>query len=254
VSRRSDDGSAAIRAFSIIETVAAADRPVSIAEVVHACGLPKPTAFRILTLLERNGLVSREPDAKRYTAGERLDRLGRTVLSNGSLRATRHAILQGLAAKIGETCNFTMLDGARVVYLDRVETAWPLRVTLQTGSHVPLHCTASGKLLLALLPKAKRDRLIASLPLTAHTERTIVRPEALRDELDRIRARQYSTDDEEYLSGLVCVAAPVKDSRGRACAALAVHAPVSRMPLAAALSHLPGLRRAAEEMARSFNA
>jgi IclR family transcriptional regulator, acetate operon repressor len=62
------------------------------------------------------------------------------------------------------------------------------------------------------------------------------------------------SDDEEYLSRLVCVAAPVKDSTGRACAALAVHAPLSRMPLTEALSHLPDLRRTAEEMARTFTA
>jgi DNA-binding IclR family transcriptional regulator len=74
---------------------------------------------------------------------------------NGSLRAARHAILARVVEGIGETCNFTMLDGGEVIYLDRVEAAWPLRMNLSSGSRVPLHCTASGKLLLALQPKVR---------------------------------------------------------------------------------------------------
>jgi DNA-binding IclR family transcriptional regulator len=172
---------------------------------------------------------------------------------NASLRAARGAILARLVAEIGETCNFTMLDGAQIVYVDRVETAWPLRMTLTSGSHVPLHCTASGKLLLALLPKASRERLVAQLPLKRYTESTITDPKRFSVELSRIRANRYATDNEEFHAGLVCVAVPVIGKK-RACAALAVHAPVSRMPLERALSHLPVLRRAAAAMSSTLDA
>ena len=171
---------------------------------------------------------------------------------NGSLRADRHAILAGLMDEIGETCKLTMLDGPQVVYLDRVEAAWPLRMNLTSGSHVPLHCTASGKLLLAMLPKSARDRLAARLILTRYTETTITEPKRLAAELARIRANRYATDNEEYHAGLVCVAVPVTDSRKRVCAAIAVHAPVSRMPLQRALEHLPMLRRAAQAVAATL--
>jgi DNA-binding IclR family transcriptional regulator len=140
-----------------------------------------------------------------------------------------------------------------VVYVDRVETAWPLRMTLTSGSHVPLHCTASGKLLLALLPKASRERLTPQLALNRYTESTITDPKRLAAELARIRANRYATDNEEFHAGLVCVAVPVTGKK-RACAALAVHAPVSRMPLERALSYLPVLRRAAAAMSSTLDA
>jgi DNA-binding IclR family transcriptional regulator len=171
---------------------------------------------------------------------------------NATLRAERGAILARLVGEIGETCNFTMLDGAQVVYVDRVEAAWPLRMTLTSGSHVPLHCTASGKLLLALLPKASRERIAAQLPLNRYTDSTITDAKRFAGELARIRANRYATDNEEFHAGLVCVAVPVVGKK-RACAALAVHAPASRMPLERALSYLPVLRKAAGAMAASLD-
>jgi DNA-binding IclR family transcriptional regulator len=207
----------------------------------------------MLGMLETAGLVIREPGARRYAPGPRLAALGRNVMLNASLRAERAAILARLVDEIGETCNFTMLDGAQVVYVDRVEAAWPLRMTLTSGSHVPLHCTASGKLLLALLPKASRERLTAQLPLNRYTASTITDAKHLLGELARIRANRYATDNEEFHAGLVCVAVPVAGKK-RACAALAVHAPASRMPLERALSYLPVLRKAAAAMSSTLSA
>ena len=250
--RKEDNVPATLRAVGVLEALVAAERPASLAELTAALRLPKPTLYRMLAMLEAANLVAREPGARRYAPGPRLAALGRNVMLNGSLRTERHAILARLVGEVGETCNFTMLDGDAVVYLDRVEAAWPLRMILSSGSRVPLHCTASGKLLLALLPKAVRVRLTAHLALTRYTDTTITDPRRLAAELARIRAQRYATDNEEFHAGLVCVAVPVADAAKRVCAAIAVHAPVSRMPLERALSYLPGLRRAAVSMAATL--
>ena len=250
--RKEDRVPATLRAVSVLEALAAAERPAALAELTGMVRLPKPTLYRILGMLESAGLVMREPGARRYAPGPRLAALGRNVMLNAGVRAERRAILARLVEEIGETCNFTMLDAAQVIYVDRVETAWPLRMTLTSGSHVPLHCTASGKLLVALLPKATRERLAAQLALTRYTESTITDPKRLAAELSRIRARRYATDNEEFHAGLVCVAVPVLGRGRRACAAIAVQAPVSRMPLERALGHLPSLRRAAAAMAETL--
>jgi DNA-binding IclR family transcriptional regulator len=250
--RKEDNVPATLRAVGVLEALVAAERPASLAELTAALRLPKPTLYRMLAMLEAANLVAREPGARRYAPGPRLAALGRNVMLNGSLRTERRVILARLVEEIGETCNFTMLDGGAVVYLDRVEAAWPLRMILSSGSRVPLHCTASGKLLLALLPKAARVRLTAQLSLTRYTDTTITDPRRLAAELARIRAQRYATDNEEFHAGLVCVAVPVADAGKRVCAAVAVHAPVSRMPLRRALEHLPGLRRAAGAMATTF--
>ena len=251
--RKEDSVPATLRAVSVLEALVAAERPAALAELAGVVRLPKPTLYRMLGMLESAGLVMREPGARRYAPGPRLAALGRNVMLNASVRAERRAILAHLVEEIGETCNFTMLDGAEVVYVDRVETAWPLRMTLTSGSHVPLHCTASGKLLLALLPKASRERLVAQLGLPRYTPNTITDPKRLAGELARIRASRHSTDNEEFHAGLVCVAVPVS-AKKRAYAALAVHAPASRMPLERALSYLPVLRKAASAMAASLDA
>jgi DNA-binding IclR family transcriptional regulator len=251
--RKEDSIPATLRSFSVLEALAGAERPATLAEVTAMVRLPKPTLYRMLAMLESAGLVIREPGARRYSPGPRLATLGRNVMLNAGRRAERRAVLGRLVEEIGETCNFTMLDADQVIYLDRVETAWPLRMTLTSGSRVPLHCTASGKLLVALLPPAARDRLVAQLALTRYTEGTITQPKRLAAELTSIRARRYATDDEEYHAGLVCIAVPVMNGKNRACAALAVQAPVSRMPLERALNYLPVLQRAAKTMAATFS-
>jgi IclR family acetate operon transcriptional repressor len=242
-----------LRAFALLEHVARARGAVSLQEITDAAQLPKPTVYRMLGVLDDAGLIAREPDGRRVVAGPRLARFAREVMLNESVRAPRHAILKRLAEDIGETVNLTMLDRGEVVYLDRVETEWPLRMTLQPGSRVPLHCTASGKLLLALLPTARRRRIVDELALTPFTDHTIVDRRRLDTELAAIRRAGLATDNEEYLAGLVCVAVPVT-AGGRVAACVAVHAPVARMPLASAMGHLPALRRAAQALGASFDA
>jgi DNA-binding IclR family transcriptional regulator len=249
-----DQQSATLRALAVIETIARAGGPSTLTDIMAATGLPKPTAHRILTLLEGAGMLAREPKGKRYAPGARLSALSLDVLSNTAWRAPRHAILQSLVNDIGETCNLTMLDGTEVVYLDRVEAAWPLRLHFQSGSRVPAHCSASGKLLLALMPTRTRQRIVGTLPLQRFTPYTITTPGALEEALRRIRKDNVSTDNEEYLAGTVCVAVPVENKERRVPAALAVHAPTTRMTLALALRHLPELRRAAAQLVDTFDA
>ena len=252
--RKEDRIPATLRAFAVLEALVRAERPAGLAELTAAVRLPKPTLYRMLALLQSAGLVMREPGGRAYAPGPRLAALGRSVMLNTGLRSAGRAVLAGLVEEIGETCNFTMLDGAEVVYVDRVESSWPLRMNLNAGSRVPLHCTASGKLLLALMPKSPRETLCARLPLKRYTETTFTDRAKLQAELQRIRVARHATDNEEYHAGLVCVAVPVLDASKRACAALAVQAPVSRMPLKQVLGYLPVLRRAAASMAATLDA
>jgi len=247
-----DRSAAAVRAFAVLDALAAADGPAALADISLQVGLPKPTVHRLLAQLESAGVVMREPQGKRFSVGARLSRLALQVLANSTQRGSRHAILRALVDELGETCNLTMLDGDEVVYLDRVDTASQLRVSLQPGSRVPVHCSASGKLLAALLPAAQRTRLLAHARLAPFTSKTLTTREALEAELARVRREKVGTDDEEYITGLACVAVPVVGADGRAIAAIAMQAPVARMPLARALGHVPRLRVAAADLAGTF--
>ena len=246
-----DADSPTLRAFAVVEAVGRSGRPMLLMDVVAAVSLPKATVHRILTQLVEGGLLRRLPGAG-YGVGARLSRLGRDLITTDAGRPARRAILQRLVDTLGETCNFTMLDGAEIIYLDRVETASPLRVNLQPGSRVPAHCSASGKPLLAHMAPAQYTRLAGQLLLTRFTARTITDQAALAAELARIRDCGYSVDDEEYLEGLVCVAVPVADEQQRVWATVAVHGPAARMPIAAALARLPELKAAAAALGETY--
>jgi DNA-binding IclR family transcriptional regulator len=250
----SDDSSAALRAIRVLEIVSQASLPLSLSDLVKATALPKATVHRILRSLSEAGLLLRELGDKRIGPGPRLAGLALSALTHPTWRAPRHAVLQGLVQELNETCNLTLLDGAEVVYLDRVEANWPLRLHFQPGSRVPAHASASGKLLLALLPGRERKRILETLSFTRHTAKTITERRAFEAQLTLIRKQRLSTDNEEYLDGMVCLAVPVENQSRRVHAALAVHAPASRLSLDQLLRSEAALRRAAARLAEAFPA
>jgi len=161
-----------------------------------------------------------------------------------------HMILQRLVRSVNETCNIGMLLNGEVVYLDRVEAHhWPLRLHYESGSRVPLHCSAIGKLFLAMSPAPRRQRLLEKLELTRFTDHTITDRTRLEAELRDIRKEKVSYDREEYLAGVICAAVPVLDGEGGLLAALAIQAPQARMSLIMVRERLPALRQAADELA-----
>lgn len=241
-----------LRLFDLIEIVLREARPLTLAETVAACGWPKPTVHRLLSQLETGGLLLREPDGRRYTLAPRLLRLSEDALATSSQHGVRHAVLRQLVADVGESCNYTMLSGGEVLYLDRIESAFPLQFNLRPGTRVPVHCSASGKLLLAHWPAARRKALLDGLPLTRHTGTTLCTREALEEAFRQIRRDGYAVDAEEFVEGLVCVAVPVPSSDGQPRSAVALQAPAARMSLAQALEKLPRLNQAAQALARSW--
>jgi DNA-binding IclR family transcriptional regulator len=138
-----------------------------------------------------------------------------------------------------------MLEGSHIVYFDRVEANWPYRIHLPVGSHVPLHCTASGKLFLAMMPMAQCERLLHTLTLSRHTDLTITDLSQLHDQLLITREQGVSIDEGEYLDGLISLAVPVFDQHDRICFAIAVHAPTARRNVMELRQYLPAMRRAA---------
>lgn len=241
-----------IKALAIIETLATARRPLGVSDISALQNMPKPTAHRIVRMLENEGLLQREPGKRRFVPGARLMQLGLGLITASMLRAPRHAILESLSSRIGETCNFGVMVGTNVVYLDRVESSWPLGLRFETGSRVPLHCTAMGKLFLSTLPARKRMALLQTLTLHPYTDATITDPDRLEAELEKIRSLRISTDNQEFLAGVVCVAVPVNGPQGTPAAALAISAPLARMTLDQGLRHVPLLQEAAIRLSRTI--
>ena len=242
-----------MRMLAILEAVARHGTPVTPTEINARMGLPKPTIHRLFTTLEEERFLQREIDGRSYSPGPRMNRLAVETVSAVRVRGARLAVMNRIATEIGETCNLAIPDRDMMIYLDRVETHWPLRIQLPVGTRVPLHATASGKLYLASLGDQRRERYITNVTLERHTANTLIDPDALREELAIIRRRDHSTDDEEFMDGMIAVAVPIRDRQNCLFATLAVHAPKIRMDLEAALAHLPALHRAAGELAGIVN-
>lgn len=238
------------RLLTVLEAVAGFEEPVAAADIVPKVGLPKPTVHRLCTVLERLGFLQREPGSKRFVVGYRQEQLALNSLINSANRAARHAVLESLAKEVGETVNITVLDGNWVVYIDRVESHWPLRTHLQVGSRVPLHCGASGLLFLSLMPAAKRRKLLTAAPLEKYTEKTITDPDAIEARLKTIRRTRIGIEAEEFMRGLIGLAVPVYDARGRICATVSMHAPTARFNVNEVLALAPVLQRSADAISK----
>lgn len=235
-----------LRLFSLLELIAAKDQLVTLQSLVADTGMPKPTMHRMLQQLEGAGLLVRQSDGRHYGTAPRLRRLAENLLLNATYNGARHAVLKHLVDELGETCNITTLSGSEVVYLDRVETSEPLRFYLRPGSRVPIHCSASGKMILSQMAPGQRRKLLGHAPLRSYTAKTICELDRLEEEFARIRRDGFALDDEEFLPGLVCVAVLVPSQDGRSNLAVAVQAPVMRLTVDKALQVLPALQRTAE--------
>lgn len=245
-----DKGSQIQRAFALLDIVVAENRPINLTTMAERLDLPKPTVHRIAGRLEAEGFLIREPGGKNYGIGPRLNALAANTLAASMQRAPRHAALEWLAKETGETCNLGVLDGNSVVYLDRVESTWPLRLHFAVGSRVPLHAVAMGKLFMSRMPKRLRERLYDAAPLERYTDHTITDPEALEQELSTIRRDELATNNQEYMVGLVGLAIPIPEAAGsqQLRAALAIHAPIPRMTVEDCQRHLPAMREAAARL------
>ena len=238
----------AMRLFALLEVIAARDERYTLQRLVEETGLPKPTVHRMLQQLENAGLLQREGDGRQYGLGVRLRRLAENLLLNDSHHGARHAVLRQLVDEVGESCNITALSGSEVIYLDRVETAAPLRFYLHPGSRVPVHCSASGKIFLAQMSPAQRRRLLANTPLQRYTANTVTDLEGLERAVRRVRESGFALDDEEFLPGLLCIAVAVPAATPRSGLCVAIQAPVMRASVETAQRWLPALQRAAQAL------
>jgi DNA-binding IclR family transcriptional regulator len=245
-------GSALQKGFSLLEYLIEADRALTLAELVARMDLPKATVHRLLINLEAAQLLKRDLTGKRYVPGDRLTRFSlRAVVFSARMSPVR-AILERLVEEIGESVNLGVLDGTSVAYVQRVECNWPLRTHLSAGSRVPLHCTATGKLFLALMPTARKDALLDEIELRAYTPNSFTNRKRLDEELERIRNERLAVNNEEFMVGAVGLSVPLIGIDGEMIAGLALHAPVARLSVNGAREHTTTLRRAAEKLARTL--
>ena len=208
-----------LHAFSIDDSV------LGLAELARRTEIPKGTLHRVLADMAAVRLLDRLPDG--YRLGGQLFELGMRASVERSLIEVAIPFMEDLNVRIQETVNLGVLDGTEVVYLSKLGGTRQIDAPSKVGGRMPLHCTAIGKMLLAMAGPELRERVLRA-PLTRFTERTIVVPGQLNAQLDRIAATGVSYEFEESAPGIVCVCAPIHDTDGNVVAALSVTGPSHR--------------------------
>ncbi|ESR26866.1 IclR family transcriptional regulator [Lutibaculum baratangense] len=236
------------RAASILDVVARHRDGASLAQLSVETGLHSSTAFHLLKTLVALGFVAQVPESKRYRVGSRLFGLAAGALDETTLLSLASPVLERLSTATGEASHLAIRSRHEIVVVARMAATGLLQMSDRTGSSRPAHATAIGKTLLAAMPDADLDRLLATLPLPAFTPSTITDPVELRREIDRVRERGIAHDDGELDRDVRCIALPVHDFAGRVAAAIGISAPVWRLSIEMLEEKVDHLRSAAQEL------
>lgn len=216
------------RAAAILRSFTNTDSELGVTTLSRQFGLHKSTVSRLLSTLQQEGFVEKNPETGRYRLGMTLVTLAGIVLERLDVREVARPYLNDLARRTQETVNITVLSDNECMNIGGAASPRPIQYIGRMGRRTPLHCTSAGKLLLAYLPPEERQRLIPG-QLPRYTGKTIVDREILVQVLEQIRQQGYAISHEEHQEGLSAVAAPIFDHTGRVVAAVVVSGPTYRI-------------------------
>jgi DNA-binding IclR family transcriptional regulator len=215
------------RAAMLLKAIANARQRPTVVELAELCRLNRSTAWRLLSTLERHGLVERDPVTQRYGVGYGLLGLLAAADHTPLVRRAR-PVLEALARETGETVNLAIARRFELVYVDQVEPPQIMAVNW-LGRSVPLHATSAGKAFLAFLAEEERDALLER-KLERYTGSTVVDRRRLEKELEAVRRDGYCVCAGEFEEALVGASAPVLDRHGRPLAVVSVWGSEHRIP------------------------
>lgn len=245
--RASAAGPSAVKAVRILEALAVPGGPHRLMDVADRAGVPRSTAYRVLAILAAEGFVDNCGDG-RYGVGSRLGGLGARIVRIVSTGAG--AALQELQAGAGgNTVHFACRVRDHAVYLHKVDSDKPYEMRSRVGNQFDLHCTAIGKAILAHLPAAEVEEVVASAGLRSRTQATITDLATLHAELASVRERGFAVDDEENETTVRCIGAAVLDRAGRPRGGISVSTVTFAVDLAELLGYAPLLTATARRMA-----
>jgi IclR family transcriptional regulator, pca regulon regulatory protein len=231
------------------------DRPaIGISELARELGLTRSTTHRYVATLASLRYLEQEASTRRYRLGPRVLDLGFSVLGSLELRDIAAPYLRQLTDATGLTSNLAIRDDADVILIDRVlgqlGRYHHLEFSLHVGSRLPSYCSATGKALLAYLPRPDLDRLLGRMELVQRGPRTLTDKNSLLRELAKVRRTNIATNDEELDNALRSIAAPIRSRSGRTVAAVNVAIPWSPAAMPELVTRLgPAVRAAADKIA-----
>jgi len=240
------------KAIDILFCFDAEHPQLRLTDISAKLGLHKSTAYRLLSLLRKKGLIVTCPNSQLYSLGPGLVELAWVVLRQQDLRRVCHPYLERLRQDTNETVNLNTRLGNQRVCVEELESGHNIKYSQTVGLAVPLHVGAPGKALLAFLPEAELHTLLDELPLVAITPSTLSDPERLRTELSVVQTRGFAISIGERSPGASAVAAPIWNWSGRPIAAVSVLGPVQRLTYEKLQELGPLVSQVAQEMSAAL--
>lgn len=237
------------RALGVLAAIARADR-LSLTDLSRAVDVPTATTHRILTTLQKHDFVTFDEDRQEWLIGLEAFRTGSSFLKRRNLSEVGRPVMQLLMEQTGETANIAVPQRTEVVFIGQVETHNPIRAFFPPSTRTAMHASGTGKAILAALPREDVADLLDRAGLQRFTANTHTTPAALFEDLDQIRERGWSFDQEERYDGMSCIGSAVLDEHGTPCAGVSISGPSIRFGPARIAAFGSSVAQAAAEITR----
>lgn len=216
-----------VKGMQVIEALARSDAPRGITSLASELQFTKSNVHRLLATLTVHGYVRQQEPNAGYLLGPKLWEMGSLVMSRLDVTKVAHSSMVTLAANTGESVHLSILDGAEVIYIDKIDSLHAVRAYSRVGGRAPAWCVATGKAMLAYSPD---EALSAMAPhLSRFTESTLVELDDLRHDLERVRTQRYAVNRGEWRKDVCGIAVPVRDSSSKVIAAIGISGPAARL-------------------------
>jgi len=231
-SASADEDTATVRALDRgihLLRVLATEGKATLTDLSLRVGMPASSAHRLLTTLQKNEMVEFQDTTQQWLVGVEAYRVGSAFIQRNNLIEVGLHVLRRLVEETGETANIAIADKGDVVFLAQIETPNPIRAFFPPGTRAFMHASGIGKMLLAELERHEVELILREKGLPRFTDNTLSSSNALLSELDVIRSRGWSLDDEERYAGMRCIAAPIYDVHGKAVTGISISGPAERL-------------------------
>lgn len=213
------------RGLQILEIIAASGKKATLSETARKANLPRSTAYHIMQTLVRLGYLSQDDDSRNYELAAKVFQLSGKALSIDKLAEAASPYLTDVCRRIGESAVIAVLRDDRVTLIAQRDPNGPVHVAQDVSAQRPIHSTALGKVLAAWLNPDELSGLISNIQFERFTPKTITHRNRFEQELRRVRMSGAAYDNEEFIAGVRCVAAPVFGSKNEVIAALGAAGP-----------------------------
>ena len=242
------------KGLRVLEAFTARQPELTVSQIAAKANLDAGTAFRVIKTFVMLGYLRQIDDSKRYRLALKVLDLGFNALSGMDPHDSSRPILRSLVGEVSEAASLSVLDGADIVYVERVQAGWTrLGVNVRVGSRIPAYCTAAGHAILAHLNPEQRMEILRAKDRVKLTPSTLVTIADIEARLLEVRERGYALSDQETVPGLRVLAVAVLDADGHPYGAVSVAAPSTACSLGdfVSMSTAP-LTRAAADLSRIF--